>query len=137
MSMDKLELNRAPHRALRTSIVLTVITSLLLSGTPHKDVLTGFGIGAALSIFSLLSLILLVPMQLRPRTTQGARIIGILMLAAKLPVYGFGVWLAVGTLKGSPIALVMGIALVPAVITLQTLGALINPNVNSDRKVAR
>jgi len=134
MSMGKFEAERAPQCALRTSFVLAVGTTFLLSGTVHRDVMTGFGIGSVLSILSLCSLMLLVPMLLRPRPSRSTQTLSVLMLVGKLPAYGFGVWIAVGPLKGSPLALGAGIALVPAVITLQTLGAILNTAVGAKSK---
>jgi hypothetical protein len=88
----------------------------------HRIWSAGFVLGAAMSLFSLFSLRVCVPRLFRAGATGRATTLLHFALVAKLPVYGAGLYLATRMGSAAAFAAFAGCALVPAVITLETVG---------------
>jgi len=112
-------------RALKTSTWVTVFTTLWLFATAHSAWAWGFLIGALLSLFSLFSLTVLVPMLFRPGAPRHIQGLLSLTLFMKLPLYLGGLYLATSVHSIAPMGAGLGVTLVPMVITLKAIGGLI------------
>jgi hypothetical protein len=116
-------------RTVKTGAVSAVFLTLLLIGTGHPSWAVGFFIGAALSLFSIFSLMVVVPFLMRPGAPSYASTLLGLALFMKLPTYVLGLYFAVRIAGSSPInailCITLGVLLAPLVITLKTLGTLL------------
>ncbi len=122
MNQTKDDLNL---RTLKTGSWLTALTVLILAQSGHRAAAWGFGLGASLSLFSLLSLTVIVPFLFRPDSPRHVKGLLSLSLMMKLPIYTLVLYL-IARLPGiGPAVAVAGIGLSPAVITLKTVGAMI------------
>ena len=112
-------------RTLKTGSWLAALIVLTLAWTGHRAAAWGFGLGALLSLFSLLSLTVIVPTLFHPNASRHVKQVLSITLYMKLPVYCMALYL-IARLPGlGPALSVAGIALSPAVITLKTLGGMI------------
>jgi MFS family permease len=115
------------QRALKSGAWVTLYSTLVLLCTGHPGWAWGFLIGALLSLFSLFSLIVVVPKLFRldsPRRVQ--RLLSI-VLVLKLPLYAAFLYLAVSVRGVSLAGVGVGVVLVPMIITLKTIGGLLRP----------
>ncbi len=113
------------RRALKTSVWVAACTTLYLFCAARYGLAWGFLIGALLSLFSLFSLTVAVPMLCRPGASRFAQGMLSLTLLMKLPLYMVGLCLITHLGRTAPMGAGLGIALVPMVITLKALGSLI------------
>ncbi len=111
-------------RALKTSALFAIATTILLLSGGRTDWAISFGLGALMSLFSLLSLTIIVPALIRPGAPQFSRSLLNLTLLLKLPLYAAGLYLIMRLPRSAPAAAAAGIGLVPGVITLNALGSL-------------
>ena len=114
-------------RILKVSAGVAGLVTLLLFCGGRSAWAWGFLIGAALSLFSMFSLAVLVPQQFRPGATRRARRWLLLTLILKLPLYAAGLYLVTRVQGISPVAAMFGIALAPIVITLKAIGSALTP----------
>ncbi|HZO88088.1 MAG TPA: hypothetical protein VFB38_07075 [Chthonomonadaceae bacterium] len=110
-------------RALKTSAWVTLLTTLALLGAGKNDWAWGFLTGAVLSLFSLFSLTVVVPMLLRPGASRAAQALLGLTLFMKLPIYMIGLYLIANVPAIKAAGAGFGIALLPVVITLKAIGS--------------
>lgn len=106
---------------LKTSAKVGLIATALLFFTGAGWGL-GFLIGGLLSLLSLYSLVVIVPILFRPGAPAYAKGLLSLTLFMKLPFYMMALYLATHLLKTQPMALGLGVLLVPLVITLRAVG---------------
>lgn len=112
-------------RTLQTGTGLAVVIVLLLAQSGFRSAAWGFALGAFLSLFSLLSLTVIVPFLFRPNAPRHVKGLLSISLLMKLPLYCGALYL-ISRLPGlGPMASVAGIGLSPAVITLKTVGQMI------------
>jgi|GEM_PF-7123410 len=104
------------RHAIKYGACLAAIGTVLFFTIGQTDWAKGFLIGSLLSIFSMSSLMFLVPFLFVPGNRVAKGLLGA-TLFMKLPIYGILVYLAVLVAKTGWFALVLGIALVPAVLT--------------------
>lgn len=116
------EEEKAAVRALKTSAWVAVFTTLLLIRAAHTDWAWGFSIGAFVSLFSLVSLTIVIPMLFQPGASSHVRGLLGLTLFMKLPVYAGCLYLATSVRGVAPMAVGIGLALSPIVITARTIG---------------
>jgi hypothetical protein len=108
--------DRMTRVSLKYAAILTAIVTVLFFTIGQADAAKGFLIGALLSLFSMSSLIFLVPFLFVPGNHAAKGLLSA-TLFMKLPLYGILLYLAVIMLKTASFALVMGIAVVPMVLT--------------------
>lgn len=116
-------------RTVKTGAVAAVFLTLLLIGSGHLRWAGGFFIGASLSLFSIFSLMVVIPFLMRPGAPACAPALLGITLFMKLPAYALGLFFAVKIAGSSPLAaalsILLGVLLAPLVITLKTLGSLL------------
>jgi hypothetical protein len=88
---------------------------LFFAGRPTWAV--GFLIGSLLSLFSMISLTVIVPILFRPGAGAGTKGVLGLTLFMKLPIFGAVLYLVANGKFAEPMAVGAGIALIPAVLT--------------------
>jgi hypothetical protein len=93
--------------------LLTVV--LFYAGRPTWAV--GFLIGSLLSLFSMISLSIIVPILFRPSASAGAKGLLSMTLFMKLPIFGAVLYFVAKGTFAEPMAVAAGIALIPAVLT--------------------
>ncbi len=112
-------------RTLRTSAPTSLAVTATILACGHRGWAAGFLIGSALSLFSLFSLTIVVPMLMRPGAPRFAGSLLGLTLFMKLPLYFAGLY-AVTHIPGISAAwAAFGIGLTPTIITLKTVGRMI------------
>ncbi|MCW3055799.1 MAG: hypothetical protein JWN14_4969 [Chthonomonadales bacterium] len=94
----------------------------------------GFLIGALVSLFSLGSLVVIVPILIRPHASPHVKGLLAMTLFLKLPFYGIALGLANPHHGVEPMGVGLGIALVPLVLTFRTAGALLLAEAREQRK---
>lgn len=120
------ESEHLPLRSVKTSALLATAGTLLLLAGAHRVAAWDFAIGALISLFSLGSLVVLIPRLFRPRGSKSGGALAAFLLLSKLPIFGAGVLLVLSIHGFSPLFAVAGMGLAPAVITLKTLGAMVS-----------
>jgi len=96
----------------------------------------GFLIGALISLFSLGSLIVIVPILIRPHASPHVKGLLALTLFCKLPFYGIALSLANPHHGVEPMGVGLGIALIPLVLTFRTAAAMVLAEARAQRKAA-
>lgn len=94
----------------------------------------GFLIGACVSLFSLTSLVVIVPMLIRPGASPHVKGLLAMTLFLKLPFYAIALGLANPRHGVEPMAVGLGVALVPLVLTFRTAAALLMEGVREQQK---
>src|SRR5689334_15564827 len=113
------------------SLALAVLTAVIVAIGGHRTWAAGFAIGAALSLFSLVSLKFCVPMLFYPGASRRAVALLHVTLLMKLPIYCVGLYLASRLGNSGSFAAFIGCTLVPCVITVEAVGkALVESNRN-------
>ncbi len=131
--MDERDL---PRRVVRTGSWLAALFVFLFTVGGRPDIAAGLAVGSALSLFSLLSLVWLVPRLVSPERPR-VWLLGFALLA-KLPVFGVVLYLALSAPAIEGLAVFAGVGLVPAVIVLKTLGRmLVGPTTANEKPGAR
>ena len=123
-------------RALKSAAWCAAALDLLFFASGQPAWGRGFLIGALVSLFSLVSLIVIVPILIRPHASP--RVKGLLSatLFMKLPFYAIALWLASPRHGVEPMGAGLGIALVPLVLTFRTAAALLMESAREQRKAA-
>lgn len=104
------------RNSIKYGAYLGMIGTVLFFTIGHPDWGKGFLIGSLLSILSMSSLMFLVPFLFIPGNRAAKGLLSA-TLFMKLPIYGVLVYLAVLVAKTGWFALVLGITVVPAVLT--------------------
>src|SRR2546429_562228 len=112
---------RLPHRTLKTSFWLAALFALVFSARGQTAIAMGLAVGAGLACFALATLIYVIPRifaQGNPAAKAGMAVAAVL----KLPIYALVIYFALSSQLVNPVAIVAGVALVPAVLVLKVLG---------------
>ena len=110
-----------PKRTLRTGAWVAALFVLVFGLRGQASISVGLAIGAALGLFSLWSLAYAVPRVLHGRSRAKQVLLAGLLLA-KLPIYGLVLNYTMGSRQVSALAVLCGVALIPAVLTLKVIG---------------
>jgi hypothetical protein len=124
-------------RSLKASIWVLLITTTVLFRAGHGDWAKGFLVGALCSLFSIFSLMVIVPMLFRPGASPHVKGLLCMTLFMKLPLYALALYLVTSVSGFEPMGAGFGMALVPAVITLKTIGGRLTEGVRVRRLSAR
>ena len=116
-------------RSLKTGLLITLIAGLYLAAAQQTGWAMGFVCGSALSLFSLFSLKSMISLLFRPGGMPFKTFFMLLALFIKLPAYCIVLDFALNTRGLSHGAVVAGLCLTPAVITLKTIGQALLANV--------
>lgn len=118
--------NPLTTRTLKASFLLAPIVVILFCTFGYKSCAIGFILGASLSLFSFITLKIVVPKLFMPGSPRYVK--GILSLALWLKMPLICVVLYVGTHSSavSPAAMVPGIGFMPAVIVLCAIGNILS-----------
>lgn len=116
MAQDETEQKITPQ-ALKVGAWATALITAILFYAKLPTWAAGFLIGSLLSLFSMFSLAILVPILFRPSTAAGAKGLLTMTLFMKLPIFGAVLYLITRTKFAEPMAVAAGIALIPAVLT--------------------
>lgn len=108
--------DRMTRASLKYAGILAVLVTVLFFTIGQTVWAKGFLIGSLLSLFSMSSLMFLIPFLFVPGNRAAKGLLSA-TLFMKLPIYGALLYLAVIYLRTASFALVLGIALVPAVLT--------------------
>ncbi len=112
-------------RALTTGTWSLGLVTFALFESQRLTWATGFLLGGAMSLFSLLSLTLVIPMLFQPGMPRYmAALLGVTLLM-KLPLYCGALYLAATCRFISPAAVFAGLLMAPLMITLKTIGGMI------------
>ena len=113
--------NKLPQRTLTTTFWLASFFTLIFALRGQTGISIGLGIGAAISLFSLWTLIVTVPRFARPGNFFAK--FGMAMVwAAKLPIYMITLNFAMTSRSVEPFAVFVGAGLVPIVLVLKVVG---------------
>ena len=112
-------------RALKTGTWTLALTTFALFETSRTTWGAGFLLGGAMSLFSLLSLAVVIPMLFQPGMPRYMTALLGVTLLMKLPLYCGALYLAATCRFISPAAAFAGLLIVPTVITLKTIGGVI------------
>jgi hypothetical protein len=108
-------------RALQSCIPVAGVVIIALCTLHHRPWALCYATGASLSLFSLCSLTVFVPMLLRPGAPGSVKAILCLTLFMKLPVYMRSLYMMTRLAASGAAASVVGIALAPMVITFRAV----------------
>ncbi len=122
-------------RSLKSAALCAATLNLLLFYGGRTTWAWGFLIGALLSLFSLASLLVIVPILFRPDASPKVKGLLSLTLLLKLPLYAFALSLATPRHGIDLLAVGVGIALMPLVLTSRTAAALLLEEARAQRKV--
>src|SRR5947209_5775968 len=111
-----------PQRTLKTTFWLAAFFVLLFEARGDRSIALGLTIGAAVGLFSLWSLLVVVPKLFRPGNSVAKLWLGMAAIM-KLPIYCVVLSIAMTSKHIAPLAVFCGVALVPMVIFLKTVGA--------------
>ena len=113
-------------RSVKTSLWLGLLVFVLCYGNHHYHWAWGFLIGAVLSLFSMISLMVAVPFLTWSGAPRHMSALMIVVLFMKLPIFCIGLYLATHLPGISAFACCAGICLTPMAITLKAISNLIN-----------
>ena len=119
-------------RSVKTSLWLGLLVFVLCCGSHHTNWAWGFLIGALLSLFSMISLMLAVPFLTWSGAPRHMSLLMIVTLFMKLPIFCLGLYLATHLPGVSAMACCAGICLTPVAITMKAIG-----NLRNDYSTAR
>jgi hypothetical protein len=108
-------------RSLRDCIPVAAVITYALCAIHHKPWALCYATGALLSLFSLFSLTIVVPMLVRPGANPAVKWLLGLTLFMKLPIYMFALYMMTLIAASGAVAAVFGIALAPMVITFKAI----------------
>ena len=114
------------------AIATAVTAAMVASG--HSVWAQGFVIGAAVSLFSLLTLKLSIPALFHKGSTSRSTAMLQLLLILKVPIYGVGLYFAARLGSAGTFAAFTGCTLVPCVISV---AAIVRASVQSNRGFQR
>ena len=110
-----------PRRTLRTTFWVAALFTLVFALRGQTTVALGLALGAAISMFSLWSLMVSVPRLFGSAAPAGRAAFGML-LALKLVLYAAVLAYAMSSPWFHPFAVFVGVGLVPAVLVLKVIG---------------
>ncbi len=123
-------------RSLKSAAWFAAALNLLFFCSGQKMWAWGFLIGSLVSLFSLVSLIVIVPILFRPHASPHVKGLLLMTLFLKLPFYGVALSLASPRHGVEPMAAGLGISLVPLILTFRTAAALLWEEAREQRKNA-
>lgn len=121
-------------RALKSAACVATVLDLTFFCSGQSKWGWGFLIGALVSLFSLFSLIVIVPILIRPKASPHVKGLLSLTLFLKLPFYAIALSLANPRHGVEPMAVGLGIALVPLILTFRTAAVLLMEGVREQSK---
>lgn len=113
--------NKLPQRTLATTFWLASFFTLIFSIRGQSGIAVGLAIGAAISLFSLWTLIVTVPRFAKPGNAF-AKFWMAMIWVAKLPIYAITLNFAMTSRTVEPFAVFVGAAMVPVVLVLKVVG---------------
>lgn len=116
MAQDETE-QKITAPALKAGAWAAVLITAILFFAKLPTWAAGFLIGSLLSLFSMFSLMIVVPILFRPSTAAGAKGLLTMTLFMKLPIFGAVLYLVAKTKFAEPMAVAAGVILIPAVLT--------------------
>jgi hypothetical protein len=126
--------DKIAFRSLTSCVPVAAVTTYALCALHHKSWALCYATGGFLSLFSLFSLTIVVPMLVRPSASPAVKWVLGLTLFMKLPIYMFALYLMTQLAASGAMAAVFGIALAPMVITFNTVvGMVRRPKVKESR----
>ena len=108
-------------RSLKTSILVLLITTSGLFWAGHGDWAKGFMIGALCSLFSMFSLMVIIPFLFQPGASPEVKGLLGMTLFMKLPLYAVALYVVTSVRGFEPMGAGLGMVLVPAIITSHTV----------------
>jgi len=123
-------------RSLTSAAWFAGVLDMMFLCSGHSNWAWGFLIGALISLFSLFSLIVIVPILIRPKASPHVKGLLAMTLFCKLPFYAIALSLANPKHGVEPMGVGLGIALIPMVLTFRTAAALVLAEVRAQRKAA-
>ena len=127
--------DRLTTPTLRSSLWALILTVTWLNAAHHAAMGWGFLIGGLLSVFSLWTLTVVVPMFFQPGASRFAKAILLLTLCMKLPVFALALYVGTHLHTVAPIGMMLGIALTPMVITARTIADMQNKPIRAAKPV--
>ena len=124
---------KMPQRALKWSLLTSLLFGTLLAMTGQVRLSLGFGIGAVLSLFSLWSLSVGIPVLICQGAGTLQRVAFGLLLWTKLPVFILLLYVASQLGETALMGAIAGIALCPMMIAFLTMLELVLPLLLSRR----
>ncbi len=121
-------------RSLKSAAWFAAVLDLLFFCSGKSMWGGGFLIGALISLFSLGSLIVIIPILIRPNASPHVKGLLSMTLFLKLPIYAVALSLSTPRHGIEPMAVGLGIALVPLVLTFRTAAALLIEEARAQRK---
>ncbi|MCW3100356.1 MAG: hypothetical protein JWL77_5974 [Chthonomonadaceae bacterium] len=121
-------------RALKSAACFAAVLDLTFFCAGQTTWGWGFLIGSLVSLFSLGSLVVIVPILIRPHASPHVKGLLAMTLFLKLPFYGIALSLANPHHGVEPMGVGAGIALVPLVLTFRTAIALLLEGAREQRK---
>lgn len=112
---------KLPQRTLKTSFWLALFCTAIFVLRGQYGIAAGLGAGAALGLFSLASLVYVIPRLFRSGNAAAKPALMIVALL-KLPIYAVAIYYIVGSKLVNPIAVMAGVGLIPAVLALKVAG---------------
>ena len=119
-----------PQRTLRTTFLLAAFFTLVFAMRGEIKISFGLGLGAAIALFSLWSLIVLVPRLATPGNASASKFLLGLAAFLKLPIYAGVLQFAMVSPYIEPFAVFVGACFVPAVLVLKVAGYQLIEKVN-------
>lgn len=113
------------RRVVREGLLFSVALTFALVVSKHGNWAVSYLWGAFLSLFSLISLMVVLPRLLHPKAPQIATFLLTLLLFFKLPFYGVCLFLAIHAPGFSAFALLGGAVIVPVLIGLDAIKTLL------------
>lgn len=124
-----------PQRTIRTTFWVSLWFVFLFALRGQLPVCFGLAIGTAIGLFSLWTLTWAIPRLVRGGDPAGKFWLGLLTFA-KLPIYAVTLNFAMVSPLVSPLAVFCGVAMIPAVIVLKTLGGQMMVKAQTPRQVS-
>lgn len=118
-------------RILKTGFLIGALLTFLFFATNRLYMGWGFLIGASLSLFSFVTIAITVPFLMRPSAPRSTpALIGVLLFM-KLPIYCAALYLAARLPGMAAFACMLGVCLIPTIITLKTMGAVLKKTLSA------
>lgn len=111
-----------PQRTLRTTFWLAALFSLIFGLRGEMKIAFGLALGSAIALFSLWSLIVLVPRLVTPGKAPVSKFLLGTAAFLKLPLYAGILQFAMVSPLIEPFAVFVGACFVPAVLVLKVVG---------------
>jgi hypothetical protein len=128
------EEEKVAMRSLISCVPVAVVVPYALCALHHKAWAICYATGAILSLFSLFSLTVLVPMLFRPGSRSSVKAALCLTLFMKIPIYMVALYLMTQLAASGAAAAVVGIVLAPMVITIRAVvGMVYRPAASATR----